>query len=73
MTTAIDLPRLTRGQAGALRLTPSDPTQTAPFVVALRVTRSKSHSQETASSPHRPGRTRATAADNESLKDSIVR
>lgn len=65
MTTAVNLPKLTQGQAGSLLLTPSDPGQTAPFVAALRVTRGTGGAQETAFVPATdPVGQRATAADN---------
>ncbi|WP_269855813.1 DUF5719 family protein [Streptomyces sp. RPT161] len=51
MTTATDLPGLTQGQVGSLRLTPTDSGSAAPFVAAVRVTRGKGASQEMAFVP----------------------
>ncbi|MFF3466965.1 DUF5719 family protein [Streptomyces sp. NPDC001984] len=63
MTTAVDLGEVTRGEAGSLVLTPTD--RSVPVVAALRVTRGKGGSQETAFIPATaPVGTRATAADN---------
>ena len=65
MTTAVDLPNLTQGQAGTLVLTPSDPTSPAPFVAALRVTRGRTPSADTAFVPATgPVGQRASVADN---------
>jgi Family of unknown function (DUF5719) len=73
MTTGVNLPNLTQGQAGSLRLTPSDPSQPAPFVAALRVTRGKGSNQETAFIPATaPVGQRATAADNRSSGSTIA-
>ncbi|WP_137989014.1 DUF5719 family protein [Streptomyces vilmorinianum] len=65
MTAAVDLPDLTRGEAGSLLLTPSDPKKSAPFVAALRVVRGKGEQQEVAFIPATAAITaRATVADN---------
>jgi hypothetical protein len=62
MTTAVDLGAVTRGEAGSLMLTASDPS--VPVVAALKVVRGTSK-QETAFIPAAaPIGTRATAADN---------
>ncbi|MEU1625651.1 DUF5719 family protein [Streptomyces sp. NPDC020096] len=67
MTTATDLPGLTQGQAGSLRLAPTDSGSAAPFVVALRITRGKSAAQEMAFLPGTAAiGQRATAAENRS-------
>ncbi len=72
-TTAIDLPKLTGGQPGSLLLTPTDSGGAAPFVAALRVTRSKDHSQESAFIPATdPVGPRASAVDNHSAKGSVL-
>lgn len=73
MATAIDLPKLTQGQAGSLRLTPTDPDQKAPFVAAVRVVRGGNGSEETAFVPSTDevGR-RATVVDNHSVKGSVL-
>ncbi|MFJ3903433.1 DUF5719 family protein [Streptomyces sp. NPDC090025] len=65
MTTAVDLPDLTRGEPGSLRLTPSDPKKPTPVVAALRVVRGKGEKQEVAFIPAAPAiEGRATVADN---------
>lgn len=65
MTASVDLGPLTQGEAGTLLLSPSDGNGAAPVVAALRVTRGKSGSQETAFIPATaPVTNQATAADN---------
>lgn len=66
MTTAVDLKDLTKGEAGSLVLTPTEGGSGAtPVVAALRVTRGKGSTQETAFIPSTaPLTDRATAADN---------
>jgi hypothetical protein len=65
MTTSVDLPNLTQGQAGSLILTPSDPARSASFVAALRVTRGQDPAQEIAFVPATtPVGRRASVADN---------
>ncbi|MFD8549443.1 DUF5719 family protein [Streptomyces sp. NPDC059649] len=65
MTTAVDLKDVTKGEAGSLVLTPTDPGAKAPVSAALRVTRGKGGNQEMAFIPAtRPVEKRATAADN---------
>ncbi|PWI46096.1 DUF5719 family protein [Streptomyces sp. ICBB 8177] len=67
MTTAVDLGALTKGQAGSLRLTPTDPSQAAPFVAALKVVRGRNGNDETAFIPATAAvGQRATVADNRS-------
>ncbi len=51
MTAATDLPGLTQGQVGSLRLSPADSGSAAPFVAAVRITRGKDSSQEMAFLP----------------------
>jgi hypothetical protein len=67
LTIATDFPSLTQGQAGTLLLTPTDRSNTAPFVAAVRITRGNGASQEMAFLPStgQVGR-RATVADNRS-------
>ncbi|AEW94393.1 MULTISPECIES: DUF5719 family protein [Streptomycetaceae] len=72
MTTAVDLPSLTQGEPGSLRLTPTD-RGGAPFVAAVRVTRGKGLNQETAFIPATaPVGARATAADNRAKGSTIA-
>ncbi|MBB1255021.1 DUF5719 family protein [Streptomyces alkaliterrae] len=51
MTAAVDLPDLTRGEAGSLVLTPSKDSPRGSFVAALRILRGKEGKQETAFIP----------------------
>ncbi|THC46496.1 DUF5719 family protein [Streptomyces sp. A1499] len=63
MTAAVDLDDLTKGEAGSLLLSPTD--KAVPVVAALRVTRGKGGSQETAFIPATaPVAARSTVADN---------
>ncbi|MEF9883271.1 DUF5719 family protein [Streptomyces sp. P9-A4] len=65
MTAFVDLPGLTRGSAGSLLLTPSDPKKPTPVVAALRVVRGKGADTEIAFLPATaPVVARATVADN---------
>ncbi|WP_256106518.1 DUF5719 family protein [Streptomyces sp. ODS05-4] len=65
MTAAIDLKNLTRGEAGSLVLTPSQPGRKTPVVAALKVVRGSGDKQETAFIPASgPVGERATVADN---------
>ncbi|MEU8522706.1 DUF5719 family protein [Streptomyces sp. NPDC048577] len=67
MTAAVDLPDLTRGEAGSLLLSPADPKKATPVVAALRVVRGKGDKQEVAFIPATAAITaRATVADNRS-------
>ncbi len=73
VTTGIDLAKLTGGQPGSLLLTPTDPSNAAPFVAALRVVRSKNHNEESAFIPATgPVGPRSTVADNESAGGSTI-
>ncbi len=72
MTTAVDLPSLTQGEAGSLLLTPTDPHGAAPFVAAVRVVRGKGADQESAFLPATaPVGARATVADNRSKSSTL--
>ncbi|MEX0173720.1 DUF5719 family protein [Streptomyces sp. LMG1-1-1.1] len=65
MTASVDLPDLTRGEAGSLVLTPGDPKKSTPIVAALRVVRGKGANSEVAFIPATPAiSARATVADN---------
>ncbi|WKD34388.1 DUF5719 family protein [Streptomyces xanthophaeus] len=65
MTAAVDLKDLTRGEAGSLLLTPSDPKKSAPVVAAVRVVRGSGAKQEIGFIPATgPVGARATVADN---------
>ncbi|KOG35956.1 MULTISPECIES: DUF5719 family protein [Streptomyces] len=65
MTASVDLPDLTRGEAGSLVLTPSDPKKATPIVAALRVVRGKGADTEVAFIPATAAvSARATVADN---------
>ncbi|MFD7320923.1 DUF5719 family protein [Streptomyces sp. NPDC059875] len=67
MTASVELPDLTRGEAGALLLTPSNAKKATPFVAALRVVRGKGDKQEVAFIPATAAITaRATVVDNRS-------
>ncbi|MER7959275.1 DUF5719 family protein [Streptomyces sp. NPDC096030] len=73
MTAAVDFPDLTRGEAGALLLTPSDPKKSAPFVAALRVVRGKGDKQEVAYIPATAAiGARATVADNRATGSTLT-
>ncbi|MBT2443596.1 hypothetical protein J7E93_26575 [Streptomyces sp. ISL-36] len=73
MTAAVDLPDLTRGEAGSLLLTPSDAKKATPFVAALRVVRGKGDKQEVAYIPATAAiSARATVADNRSAGSTLM-
>ncbi|MEU3750464.1 MULTISPECIES: DUF5719 family protein [Streptomyces] len=73
MTAALDLPGLTRGQAGSLLLTPSDPKKPTPVVAALQVVRGKGESTEIAFVPATAAiSARATVADNRAKASTIA-
>ncbi|WP_418957391.1 DUF5719 family protein [Streptomyces tritici] len=73
MTAALDLPNLTRGEAGALRLTPADPKRPTPVVAALRVVRGKGADQELGFvQATAPLTTRGTAADNRASGSTLL-
>ncbi|MFE5618801.1 DUF5719 family protein [Streptomyces sp. NPDC056470] len=73
MTAAVELPDLTRGEAGALLLTPSDPKKSASFVAALRVVRGKGDKQEVAYIPATAAiGARATVADNRAAGSTLT-
>ncbi|MEU9865632.1 DUF5719 family protein [Streptomyces sp. NPDC047971] len=73
MTAAVDLPDLTRGEAGSLLLTPSDPKKSTPIVAALRVVRGKGDKQEVAFIPATAAITaRATVADNRAAGSTLT-
>ncbi|MGW6417788.1 DUF5719 family protein [Streptomyces sp. NPDC055055] len=72
MTTAVDLPNLTRGEAASLLLTPSDPKKPTPVVAALRVVRGKGANTEVAFIPATPAiSARATVADNRAKASTL--
>ncbi|MEV4949876.1 DUF5719 family protein [Streptomyces sp. NPDC053755] len=72
MTAAVDMPDLTRGEAGSLLLTPADPKKPTPVVAALRVVRGKGDKQEIAFIPATPAITaRATVADNRAAGSTL--
>lgn len=72
MTASIDLPDLTRGQAGSLLLTPSDPKKPAPVVAALQVVRGKGENTEIAFIPAVAAvSARATVADNRAKASTL--
>ncbi|MFE2561364.1 DUF5719 family protein [Streptomyces sp. NPDC059352] len=72
MTASIDLPDLTRGQAGSLLLTPSDPKKPAPVVAALQVVRGKGENTEIAFIPAAAAvSARATVADNRAKASTL--
>ncbi|MFF7182626.1 DUF5719 family protein [Streptomyces sp. NPDC008121] len=72
MTAAVDLPDLTRGEAGALLLTPADPKKPTPVAAALRVVRGKGDKQEVAFIPATPAITaRAIVADNRAAGSTL--
>ncbi len=65
MTASLDLGNVTRGEAGALVLTPSESTKRTPVVAALRVVRGLKDKQEVAYVPATaPVGARSTVADN---------
>ncbi|WP_318210108.1 DUF5719 family protein [Streptomyces sp. SJL17-1] len=65
MTASVELPDLTRGEAGSLMLSPSDPKKSTPVVAALRVVRGKGEDTEVAFVPATGAiSARATIADN---------
>ncbi|MCS0637925.1 DUF5719 family protein [Streptomyces sp. LP05-1] len=66
MTAAVDLKDITRGEAGSLLLTPSQPGRVTPVVAALRVVRGRGDKQEVAFIPATgPVGQRATVAGNQ--------
>ncbi|MEU7283038.1 DUF5719 family protein [Streptomyces sp. NPDC045431] len=65
MTASVDLKDVTRGEAGALILSPAQKGRATPVVAALRVVRGKGDKQEVAFIPATgPVGQRATVADN---------
>ncbi|MFE0632741.1 DUF5719 family protein [Streptomyces sp. NPDC058864] len=73
MTTAVDLGDVTKGEAGSLVLSPTDPSDDAPVVAALRITRGKGGDQETAFLPATaPVGDRASAADNRAKGSTLA-
>ncbi|MFG2299225.1 DUF5719 family protein [Actinacidiphila glaucinigra] len=73
MTSAVDLGDLTKGEAGSLVLSPTDPSDAAPVVAALRITRGKGANQETAFLPATaPVGDRASAADNRTKGSTLA-
>ncbi|WP_329623127.1 DUF5719 family protein [Streptomyces sp. NBC_01255] len=73
MTASVDLPDLTRGQAGSLLLTPSDPKKATPVVAALQVVRGKGESTEIAFIPATSAiSARATVADNRAKASTLA-
>ncbi|WOX24040.1 DUF5719 family protein [Streptomyces solicathayae] len=73
MTAALDLPNLTRGEAGALLLTPADPKRATPVVAALRLVRGAAGKQETAFvQATGPLAARGTAADNRAAGSTLL-
>ncbi|MFI0981467.1 DUF5719 family protein [Streptomyces sp. NPDC021093] len=65
MTTSIDLRDVTKGEAGALVLSPSQGARSAPVVAAVRIVRGMKDKQEVAYVPATaPVGARSTAADN---------
>jgi hypothetical protein len=65
MTTAVDLDRITQGEAGSLVLTPSDPKHAVPVVASVRVVRGKAAAQEMAFASATPRAVeRATVSGN---------
>ncbi|MFB7516490.1 DUF5719 family protein [Streptomyces sp. NPDC056144] len=72
MTAAVILPDLTRGEAGSLILTPSDPKKPVPVVAALQIVRGKGENLETAFIPATaPVSARATVADNRAKSSTL--
>ncbi|WP_328487452.1 DUF5719 family protein [Streptomyces zaomyceticus] len=73
MTASLDLPELTRGAAGSLLLTPSDPKKPTPVVAALRVVRGKGDDTEIAFVPATAAiSARATVADNRAKATTLA-
>ncbi|MFC1416929.1 DUF5719 family protein [Streptacidiphilus cavernicola] len=74
MTTVVDLGALTHGQPAAMRLTPSDPTQPAPFSAGIRVVRGKSKTGQDVGylAGSTPIGQRATAAGNTNGDSSLL-
>lgn len=65
MVAAVDLTAVTKGEAGALRLTPSDSAHQTPVIAGVRVNRSKNGKSEAAwLSGAGPVGARASVADN---------
>ncbi|MFF4171012.1 DUF5719 family protein [Streptomyces sp. NPDC001744] len=72
MTASVDLPDLTRGEAGSLLLTPSDPKKATPVVAGLQVVRGKGANTEMAFVPAAAAiSARATAADNRARSSTL--
>ncbi|MFG2334719.1 DUF5719 family protein [Streptomyces sp. NPDC048604] len=72
MTAALDLPNLTRGEAGALLITPADPKRQTPVVAALRVVRGKPGKQELGFvQATAPVTARGTVADNRATGSTL--
>jgi hypothetical protein len=73
MVNAVDLGAVTRGQAAALRLSPTDPKHAAPVVAGLRVSRGKGSATDSAwIAGSAPVGERATAAENRSSGSTLV-
>ncbi|MFI9746825.1 DUF5719 family protein [Streptomyces sp. NPDC052494] len=73
MTASIDLPGLTRGQAGSLLLSPSDPKKATPVVAALQIVRGKGENTEIAFIPATAAiSARATVADNRAKASTLA-
>ncbi|WP_371497363.1 DUF5719 family protein [Kitasatospora sp. NBC_00374] len=65
MVEAVDLGQVTRGEVGAIRLTPSDPAHPTPVVAGVRVDRAKNGKSDAAwLSGAAPVGARASLADN---------
>ncbi|MFF4649606.1 DUF5719 family protein [Streptomyces sp. NPDC001380] len=73
MVAAADLGAVTRGNASALRLSPTDPKHAAPVVAGLRVDRRKGGSSDAAwLASSAPVGARATAAENRAGASTLV-
>ncbi|WP_024759574.1 DUF5719 family protein, partial [Streptomyces exfoliatus] len=73
MTASLDLPGLTRGQAGSLLLSPSDPKKATPVVAALQIVRGKGENTEIAFIPATAAiSARATVADNRAKASTLA-
>ncbi|MEU3478918.1 DUF5719 family protein [Streptomyces sp. NPDC033754] len=73
MTASLDLPGLTRGQAGSLLLSPSDPKKATPVVAALQIVRGKGEDTEIAFIPATAAiSARATVADNRAKVSTLA-
>ncbi|WP_033824962.1 DUF5719 family protein, partial [Kitasatospora sp. MBT63] len=65
MVEAVDLPQVTRGEVGAIRLTPSDPAHPTPIVAGVRIDRAKNGKSDAAwLAGAGPVGARASIADN---------